>query len=172
MFRLGTRSTGVDSLIERASVAKATFYRHFPSKDDLVVAWLRDPRTRWWDGVRARAEAVTTDPVQVVPLLFEAVAEWLENSGFRGCPYINTSIELPDNGHPARTIIREYLDEIEAYLRRRLTEAGYRDGGILASHLQTLLFGSISLAVARRTAAYTLAARDEAQQLLESAARS
>jgi hypothetical protein len=48
--RQGVGATGVDSLIETAGVAKATFYRHFPSKDDLIIAWLRDPRTRRFAG--------------------------------------------------------------------------------------------------------------------------
>ena len=56
-YQNGILPTGVDSVISAAGVAKATFYRHFPSKDDLVVAWLRDPRARWFDRVRAQAEA-------------------------------------------------------------------------------------------------------------------
>jgi AcrR family transcriptional regulator len=168
---LGTRSTSVDALIDRAGVAKATFYRHFPSKDDLIVAWLRDPRTDWWEPVKSRAMAVTTDPEQVIPLLFETVAEWLEDTGFRGCAYVNTSIELPSDADPARTVIREFLDRIETDFRNLLDAGGYRDQGIIARQLQTLLTGAISLGVARRTTSYALAARDAAQGMLADAVR-
>ena len=89
----GVQATGVDAIIESAGVAKATFYRHFPSKDDLVVAWLRDPRTRWFDRVRAKAKASSVDPRDEVLLFFEAVAEWLEDDGYRGCAYLNSSVE-------------------------------------------------------------------------------
>jgi AcrR family transcriptional regulator len=164
----GTRATAVDAVIDRAGVAKATFYRHFASKDDLVVAWLRDPRTRWWDAVRAKA-ATAGEPHEIVAAVFEALAEWLEDSGFRGCPYVNTAAEtLADE---PRGIIRDYLDGIEAYLRSILAAGHYRDAGILASQLMTLLYGSIALAVARRSAAYAVAAGDAARIMLTCATR-
>src|ERR1700694_4431274 len=53
--RNGIRAVGVDAIIAAAGVAKASFYRHFRSKDDLVVAWLRDGRARWLDRVRAES---------------------------------------------------------------------------------------------------------------------
>jgi AcrR family transcriptional regulator len=96
-------------------VAKATFYRHFPSKDDLVVAWLQDPHTRWLDRVRREAEAHHAEPSEVIPLFFEVLADWLETEGYRGCPYLNTAVEIVDPAHPARAAIRDYLDESEAY---------------------------------------------------------
>ncbi len=88
----GPRQTGIDSLIEAAGVAKATFYRHFQSKDALILAWLRDPRTRWFDHVRATAEARAATPDELIVRLFDAVAERLPRRsrlvprrGGRGC---------------------------------------------------------------------------------------
>lgn len=168
----GIQATGVDSLIAAAGVAKATFYRHFPSKDDLVVAWLRDPRTRWFDRVRGQAEASAADPHDQILLFFEAAAEWLETEGFRGCPYLNTGVEITDPSHPARVVVRDFLDDIQAYFRRALSDARYVDAELLAPQLHALLAGAISLAVARRTGAFALAARDAAGRLLATAARS
>jgi AcrR family transcriptional regulator len=169
--RNGVQATGVDSVIEAADVAKATFYRHFPSKDDLVVAWLRDRRARWFDRVRARAEADGAPPAEVIPLFFEAVAEWLETEDFRGCPYLNTAAEFTDAVHPTRPVIREYLQEIEDYLAGVAAAAGYRDPRLLAIELQTLLAGAISLAVASRSSSSALAAREAALRLLATAER-
>lgn len=167
----GIQATGVDSLIHAAGVAKATFYRHFPSKDDLVIAWLRDPQTRWFDQVRTRAEAHGAEPLDLIPLFFEALAVWLEAEDFRGCPYLNSAAEIRDPAHPARGVIRDYLQEIQDYLGRLAAAAGYRDPQLLAAELHVLVAGAISLAVAHRSTASAVAAREAALALLRAAAR-
>jgi AcrR family transcriptional regulator len=167
----GIHATGVDALVSSAGVAKATFYRHFPSKDDLVIAWLRDPRTRWLDHVRARVEAQGAQPGEVLPLFFDAVGEWLAAEGYRGCPYLNSGAEITDPTHPARAVIREFLQEVEDYLSGLIAAAGYRDSRMLAAELQALLAGAISLAVARGNGDSVLAAREAAVRLLAGAER-
>ncbi len=167
----GIQATGVDAIIAAAGVAKATFYRHFPSKDDLVVAWLRGPRARWFDRVRARAEAGGGDGPELVSRFFTALAAWLETDGFRGCPYLNTATEITDPAHPARSVVVDYLREIEDYLTAVVAEAGYRDSRALGAELQTLAAGSVSLAAVRRSAAPVLTARSAAVSLLRAAPR-
>jgi AcrR family transcriptional regulator len=100
-------------------VAKATFYRYFPSKDELIVAWLEDPRTRWFDRVRVTAEARPSTPGELIPRLFEAIAEWLETDDFLGCPYLHTSVEVTDPSRPASQTVRAYLAEVGTYLEER-----------------------------------------------------
>jgi AcrR family transcriptional regulator len=163
----GVAQTGVDTLIEAAGVAKATFYRHFPSKDELIVAWLEDPRTRWFDRVRVTAEARASTPSELIPRLFEAIAEWLETDDFLGCPYLHTSVEVTDPSHPAGQAVRAYLAEVGTYLEERVAAAGHPDSARLGRELHALLAGSIALGVAHRTSSYTLAARDAADELLD-----
>jgi AcrR family transcriptional regulator len=167
----GVSATGVDPLIRAAGVAKATFYRHFPSKDDLVVAWLEDPQTRWFDRVRLRVESSGAQPIEQIPLVFEIVAGWLEDGDYRGCPYLNTAVELPDPAHPARAVIRRYIEEIEAYFGTLVEAAGLVHPAMVAAELLALLAGAISLAVARRTSAFALSAREAAVQILTVAER-
>jgi AcrR family transcriptional regulator len=167
--RRGVGATGVDTLIESAGVAKATFYRHFPSKDDLIVAWLRDPRTRWIERLATDAEGRATSPADVIPAFFGAVAEWLEADGSRGCPYLDTALAMPDLAMPARMVIHEYLAEVETYLRDRLVAAGVSDAELLAAQLNALLAGAISLSVASGNTGPALAARDAAERLIHSA---
>jgi AcrR family transcriptional regulator len=162
----GIARTGVDALIEAAGVAKATFYRHFPTKDALILAWLQDPQTRWFDKVRASAEVAATTPTDIILRLFESVADWLETGDFVGCPYLNTSVEISDPAHPATDAVRDYLAEIGSYLEERVAAAGHADAAGLGRELHTLLAGSIALGVANRTSSFVIAARDAAAHLL------
>jgi AcrR family transcriptional regulator len=168
---VGIRAAGVDSIIREAGVAKATFYRHFPSKDDLIVAWLRDPRSRWLDRVRTTAEVGGPTPAVVIPRFFDALAEWLEAGDYRGCPYLNTAVEVTDPSHPARDVITAYLEEIEAYFTGLAGAAGCREPGLVGRQILTLVAGSIQLAVARRGVGHVPDARDAAVALLRAAER-
>jgi hypothetical protein len=136
-----------------------------------VVAWLRDPRTRWFDHVRAQAEVNGSDPGDVVPRLFDALAAWLEAEGYRGCAFLNTAVEITDPTHPALAVITDYLQEIEDYLTNLLGAAGYRDPRRLAAQMQALMAGTISLAVARRSGAKAGTAREAALAVLQTAER-
>lgn len=162
----GISRTGVDTLIAEAGVAKATFYRHFPSKEQLVVAWLLDPRTRWFHRVRAIAESRAATPAERVPRLFEAAAEWLEAGDYRGCPYLNTAVELADPNRPPGHALREYLAEIGTYLEQQAALIGHPDPAHVGRQLHTLMAGAISLGVANRSSGYVLVARDAALALL------
>jgi AcrR family transcriptional regulator len=162
----GVARTGVDTLIEAADVAKATFYRQFPSKEALVVAWLQDDRTRWFARVRAEAEAHATGPDDVIHHVFDAVAEWLEGEDFIGCSYLNTAVETPNPANPVSQVIRDYLAEIERDLRDLVAATGHAEPLRIAKELQVLLSGSIMLGVSNRTTAHVLTARDVAARLL------
>jgi AcrR family transcriptional regulator len=167
----GITRTGVDTLIEASGVAKATFYRHFPAKDDLVVAWLRDPRTRWFDRVRSEAESRATSPAEVIPRFFDAVADWLEADDFVGCPYLGTALELGDDRRPPFTTAREHIDEIGRFMEGQVRAAGRSNARALGRQLHALLAGAISLGVVSRSTDNVRAARDVATRLLEAADR-
>jgi AcrR family transcriptional regulator len=162
----GIRATGVDTLIEAAGVAKATFYRHFPSKDDLVVAWLRDERPRWLYRVRATVESFGRSPSEQLPLFYEETARWLESDGYGGCCFHAAALEITETTHPAWPVIRGYLDEIEGYLRELLLAARHPAARELAPSLAVLLSGALVLGVARRSGAPVLIARDAAMSLV------
>ncbi|MEU0546286.1 TetR/AcrR family transcriptional regulator [Micromonospora sp. NPDC005979] len=97
----GIHSVGVDRIIAEAKVTRATFYRHFPSKDDLILAYLREIHEMDRGGVDT---VITADAPPVAPLLAIAnsIAESIQSPGFRGCAFLNAAAEYPDTEHPVR----------------------------------------------------------------------
>lgn len=97
----GIHSVGVDRIIAEAKVTRATFYRHFPSKDDLILAYLREVHEMDRGAVDA---VITTNSRPVGPLLAIAnsIAGSIQSPGFRGCAFLNAAAEYPDTEHPVR----------------------------------------------------------------------
>ena len=168
--RRGTARTGVDTIIAEARVAKATFYRHFPSKEALLVAWLRSPQTRWFDHVKSAVEAETdgATPAQRGQRLFAAVAAWLEAGDYLGCPYLKLAIDTSDApSQPGAQESRMYIEEVRAYLEGIAMAAGHPEPAEASRQLQASLAGAITLGVAYRTSRYAVAATEVARQILE-----
>jgi AcrR family transcriptional regulator len=163
----GVQATGVDSIVAAAGVAKATFYRHFSSKDELVVAWLEDERTNWFRGVRRVAEGRASSATEVIPLMFDAAAEWFEAEGHRGCPYLNASVELTDPKHPGLQVVRVFLDYVAEQLAEIALAAGLPDPVAAGREMQLLMAGAISQALAYQSVAPFRAAREAAKRLVE-----
>jgi AcrR family transcriptional regulator len=141
--RHGVRAVGVDELIERAGVAKATLYRHFPSKDDLVVAFLERREQRWTrDWVEAEATRRASDPEGQLLAIFDAFDEWFRSEDFEACSFINVLLELGPR-HPAGSACVQHLENIRSIVRRLAEEAGLRDPAAFAHSWHILMKGSI-----------------------------
>jgi AcrR family transcriptional regulator len=171
-YREGIRAAGVDTIVARAGVAKMTLYHHFPSKDELVVAFLsrRDERwRRWFEGAVERRAATPRERLLAV---FDALEEWFASADFRGCAFINAAAEFPDAEHPARQVVLEHKRQVRAYLYRLATEAGLSDADALAHQLLILIEGAIVTAVIEGGAAAAQRARRAAAALLSAARRS
>jgi AcrR family transcriptional regulator len=140
-YRDGILASGVDALTERANVAKATFYRHFPSKDDLVLAWLRGPEARWIDWVVPEVERRSESPLQTIVAFWDKLGDWLEQRDFIGCPYLNSLVEIRDPNAAARREIQSYVQEVEDNFSRMAQAAGLSDPAGLARRLRYLAMG-------------------------------
>jgi AcrR family transcriptional regulator len=123
-YRDGIRAVGVDAIIAAAGVAKASFYRHFHSKEELVVEWLRSDQARWLERVRAETERRASTPDERLLVFFDVVAEWVASPDFAGCPYLSTAVELRDPNGPPRAVIVEFLSDVERYLTSLAAAAG------------------------------------------------
>ena len=142
--RHGIRAVGVDTIIERSGVAKMTVYRHFGSKDDLVLAVL-DRREQLWTRkwlereVRRRAER----PVDRLLAIFDVFDEWFHRRDFEGCLFVNALLEIDDRKHPIHIACREQLARIRELLIELATEAGVADPDDFARQWHILMKGSI-----------------------------
>jgi AcrR family transcriptional regulator len=116
----GIRAVGVDRIIATAAVAKATFYHHFPAKDDLVAAYLQAQI----DQQRAAIATLPDGPPQQrLRLIFRKMAEIGSSPRFRGCPFINAAAEHPDPAHPVRVVIDSYRTWFHGMLLEQLVKA-------------------------------------------------
>lgn len=137
-YEHGVRAVGVDRIIEESGVAKATFYNHFRSKDDLVAATLeaRDPEVRRWltSAAEKRAERDGTHPALA---LFDVLGDWFASRSFNGCAFVRTSLELIDNER-VRGLASEHKLRAEAWFAQTLIEEGARKA-TAQSHARMLM---------------------------------
>jgi AcrR family transcriptional regulator len=142
--RRGVRAVGVDEVIERAGVAKATLYRHFPSKDDLVLAFLAQRERQWtYEWVEAEARRRGATPEEQLLGIFDAFDEWFRRDDFEGCSFINVLLETGDRTSVVGRASAEHLANIRGVVRTLAEEAGLRDPDSFARAWHILMKGSI-----------------------------
>lgn len=145
-YREGIRAIGVDTIVERSGVGKATLYRHFPAKDDLIAAYIEQEdraHLQWFDEMTA---AVDLSPKEKLLAWFEACEQRIKEPGFRGCPFLNAMAEIAETEHPAY----QHAVQHERALRDRLAhlsqQAGARDPDQLADQLLLVVNGALASA--------------------------
>jgi AcrR family transcriptional regulator len=139
----GIRDVGVDEVIERAGVAKATLYRHFPSKDDLVIAFLELREDRWTlEWVEAEAKRRGATPEEQLLAIFGLFDEWFRRDDFEACSFINVLLEMGP-AHPAGKASVQHLANIRSIVRTLAEESGLRDPESFARSWHILMEGSI-----------------------------
>lgn len=163
----GLRAVGIDLIIARAQVAKASFYRHFPAKDDLIVAFLEKQDQEWSSWLGVRVEELAPDPKDRPLAIFDAVAERCESGDFRGCPFINAVVEVADPSHPAHLAAERHRASNTAQLAAILDGAGW-DGAKLAPAFALLVDGALVTALQEPGREPAERARSLAELLLRS----
>lgn len=141
--RRGVRGVGVNELISRSGVAKATFYRHFASKDDLVLAFLERRDQQWTvEKIISEARRRGTTPEDQLLAIFDVFADWFARDDFEACSFVNILLEMgPD--HPLGQASIDYLAKIRGHVRQLAEEAGLRDAEGFARSWHILMKGSI-----------------------------
>jgi AcrR family transcriptional regulator len=140
----GIHDVGVDELVERAGVAKATLYKHFNSKDELVLAFLKQREQIWthgWVEREARRRGATAE--EQLLAIFDLFDEWFHRDDFEGCSFINVLLEFGDLDHPVGRASADYLENIRSIVRNLALEAGLRHPDAFALSWHILMKGSI-----------------------------
>jgi len=172
-FRLfyarGIRAVGVDTIIAESGVAKATFYKHFPAKDDLVVAYLDRVDEVWSGQLHRAAEAAGDDPADQMVGLFDALSTACRRDGYRGCAFINAAAEAVP-GTPVHDRTVTHKKQVLDWVRDLASAAGAEDPSGLARALTLLLDGGLASGALDASPDAPSAAKDSARLLVEAAA--
>jgi AcrR family transcriptional regulator len=146
-FRLfyahGIRAVGVDRIIAEAGVAKATFYKHFPAKDSLVIAYLDTVDGIWSRQLHDAAEAAGPAPADQLVGMFDALSSACRREGYRGCAFINAAAEN-EAGTPVHDRTLAHKTAVREWVRGLAARAGAADPERLARSLTLLLDGGLA----------------------------
>ena len=135
----GIRAVSADKIIAAAGTTKVTFYRHFPTKDDLVAAYIDQQSERF----RAAAAGLPADPAQALAVLARSMGAEACRPGFRGCPFINAAAEYPAPGHPVRAAVARHRGWFHALVAGLVERLGAADPSRLADQLIMLRDGAM-----------------------------
>jgi AcrR family transcriptional regulator len=141
--RRGIRDVGIDEVVAQARVAKATLYRHFRTKDELVIAFLQQREQLWTKGfVEAEARRRGTTPEGRLLAIFDVFHDWFQRDDFEACSFINVLLEM-GAANPAGKACIDHLENIRDVVRTLADEAGLRDVDGFARSWHILMKGSI-----------------------------
>ena len=160
-YAQGIRAVGVDAVAAEAGVSKRTLYHHYPSKDDLIAAYL---------AAQMRPIAPSDAPAREQILgRFDALERRFASGDFRGCPYINAVTEIADPKHPASALALQFKEQRRLWFRALLERLGAKHPDALATQLQILSEGALTAALVRGDPALARSARAAAEVLLDAA---
>jgi AcrR family transcriptional regulator len=141
--RRGVRDVGVEEVIATAGIAKATLYRHFPSKNDLVLAVLEHREQVWTLGlVEAEARRRGSTPEERLLAVFDVFDDWFRSDGFDTCTFVNVLLEMGP-AHVLGVASIRHLQNIRTIIEQLAIEAGLRDPEAFARSWHILMKGSI-----------------------------
>jgi AcrR family transcriptional regulator len=171
-YREGIHAVGVDAIIAQSGVAKMTFYRHFKSKEMLVVAFLRRRDERWRRWLAETVARLAPTPRERPLAIFDALAERFAAPDYRGCAFINATAEVADRQSPVYQAVVEHKHAVQEYVCCLLAAAQVDEPTVLAAQFMVLIDGALvagyregpAAAHAARVIAATLIARQGAAQ--------
>ena len=142
-YQDGILNVGVDRIIAQSSVTKATFYKHYRSKDNLILEYVKSRRADTETQVQSIIENAAS-PHDAVLGLLENIASELTKLDFRGCPFLNVVAEFPNPTHPVRLLIAEHRDWYNETLHNLMRSAGHPVSGDAADEIMLAKDGALA----------------------------
>ena len=140
-FQNGYRAIGVDTITAEANIGKMTLYRHFDSKDDLIVACLQETNTKFWEWFEQSTNEVD-QPREKLIAFFRALEKLASKPTCYGCPFLNAAVDFPEPDHPGHQVALEHKQAVRARFRELAQQAGARSPEVLADQLLLLMDGA------------------------------
>ncbi len=166
-YRNGFHATGMDSLVAETGISKTSMYKHFRTKEDLILAVLRlrDEQFRNW--LYRRMEELAGESSGQLIAMFDALGEWFAKPEFRGCMFVKASSEFQDASHPIHKQSADHKQMLEKHLYELATKAQLNEAAGLARQLMLLKEGAIIIAHLRYTENPAIDAKKAAVALVE-----
>jgi AcrR family transcriptional regulator len=140
-YQHGYRAIGVDTLAAESGIGKMTLYRHYPTKDDLIVAYLRDSNDLFWRNFDQITEKAPNAREKLLAF-FKALQDYVQSPACYGCPFLNVATEYPETDYPGHQVALEHKQSVRARFRQLAKEAGARKPDVLADQLFLLMDGA------------------------------
>lgn len=169
-YQDGVHNVGIDRIIAASGVAKMSLYNHFKSKDALIAAWLQQRDANWRDWFQTAVETQATAPTDRLLAMFDVLGEWFAQPDFRGCAFINASVELVDPDHPGYQVAIAHQQAIYDYILHLVQAADIDNPEKVAEQWLLLVEGAIVVAMMRRSADAAAHAKAAAAILMQAAA--
>ncbi len=118
-YQQGYHSTGITQIITEAETVKATFYQHYPSKEDLGSAYLLQKEQEWLAALEQYVSRYD-QPQERLMGIFEYLAQWLTENHYRGCAFLNITAEFPEAESPFRSQVKQHKLTVRAYIHQLL----------------------------------------------------
>lgn len=140
-YKHGYRAIGVDTLAAESGIGKMTLYRHYPTKDDLIVAYLQDSNELFWSNFEEITKDASTARGKILAF-FEALQEYVQSPSCYGCPFLNVATEYPETDYPGHQVAIDHKQSVRARLRQLAKQAGAKKPAVLADQLVLLMDGA------------------------------
>lgn len=140
-YQYGYRAVGVDTIAAESGIGKMTLYRHYPSKDDLIVAFLRDSNEDFWEYFEQSTAKAPTARDKLLAF-FAALQGYVTSPVCYGCPFINVATEYPEVDYAGHQVALEHKRSVRARFMQLAKEAGAHQPEALANALLLLMDGA------------------------------
>jgi AcrR family transcriptional regulator len=140
-YRQGYRAVGIDTIIKESGVAKMSLYKHFPSKDDLITAYLEQININFFAWIESITSEIKT-PRGKLEAIFDKIGARAASVACLGCPFGAAAVEFPELDHPAHAVALRHKTAVLEMLHDLSTQAKARDPRALAESLMLVMDGA------------------------------